>query len=60
MLTSAADRAAVDPGPEVAPGVLDALKNFKLPEKPAEVLDQRLPVGLRITLPSFITKSILR
>jgi branched-chain amino acid aminotransferase len=28
MLTSAADR-----GPDIAPGVLDALKNFKLPEK---------------------------
>jgi branched-chain amino acid aminotransferase len=38
MPTSAADRAAVDPagadrGPEIAPGVLDALKNFRLPEK---------------------------
>jgi len=33
MLTSAADRAAADRGPDIAPGVLDALKNFKLPEK---------------------------
>jgi branched-chain amino acid aminotransferase len=33
MLTSAADRAATDSEPYIAPGVLDALKNFKLPEK---------------------------
>jgi branched-chain amino acid aminotransferase len=33
MLTSAADRAVTDSGPYIAPGVLDALKNFKLPEK---------------------------
>jgi branched-chain amino acid aminotransferase len=33
MPTSAADRAAADRGPDIAPGVLDALKNFKLPEK---------------------------
>jgi branched-chain amino acid aminotransferase len=33
MLTSAGDRAATDSGPYIAPGVLDALKNFKLPEK---------------------------
>jgi branched-chain amino acid aminotransferase len=33
MLTSDADRAAADRGPDIAPGVLDALKNFKLPEK---------------------------
>jgi branched-chain amino acid aminotransferase len=33
MLTSAADRGAADRGPDIAPGVLDALTNFRLPEK---------------------------